>query len=305
MKKIIFSIIISFLFITNIYADDINSFSCEYIIKNKDVNFKLIMDVTNYNKSDSSCDVKLQYENRNGEMVTLNGYDTTYNVKGSTSTNEDLYRFFALDKKFYNYLENFDNECQPLYLVNYKNSPTTFDIENNSIDGSLGKTTLIEVKNSTINANNVKQDEETTDIVKQEENKTDNKKQEEDKTTKEEVKEETKQKDSTNEESNGEFKPVELKIDDSKKTCKDILGPVLTQVIKGGIVIVQIVCAIIAILNGMLILVPAVVTKDADSLKKSSKKLAMLGIILMLVIIFKPLVRIIATLLEYDITCIL
>ena len=83
------------------------------------------------------------------------------------------------------------------------------------------------------------------------------------------------------------------------------MGPVLTQVIKGGIVIVQIVCAIIAILNGMLILVPAVVTKDADSLKKSSKKLAMLGIILMLVIIFKPLVRMIATLLEYDITCIL
>lgn len=300
MKKIIFSIIISFLFITNIYADDINSFSCEYIIKNKDVNFKLIMDVTNYNKSDSSGDVKLQYENRNGEMVTLNGYDTTYNVKGSTSTNEDLYRFFALDKKFYNYLENFDNECQPLYLVNYKNSPTTFDIENNSIDSSLGKTTLIEVKNSTINANNVKQEEEKTNTTNQEENKIDNTKQE-DKNNKEEKETEK----TSNEESNGEFKPVELKIDDSKKTCKDILGPVLTQVIKGGIVIVQIVCAIIAILNGMLILVPAVVTKDADSLKKSSKKLAMLGIILMLVIIFKPLVRMIASLLEYDITCIL
>ena len=275
MKKIIFSILIGFIFITNIYADDINSFSCEYIIKNKDVNFKLIMDVTNYNKNDSSGDVKLSYENRNGQMIALSGYDTTYDVKGSNPTNEDLYRFFALDKKFYNYLENFNDKCEPLYLVNYKSSPTTFDIENNSIDSSLGKAVLIEVKNSTINANNVNQEEEKP-----------------------------KEQDDNKEES-GTYKSKELKLNDSKMTCQDIFGPLLMQIIKGSIIIVQIVCAIIAILNGMLILLPAVVTKDADSLKKSSQTLAKMGILLALVIIFKPLVRIIATLLEYDVSCIL
>ena len=301
MKKIIFSILIGFIFITNIYADDINSFSCEYIIKNKDVNFKLIMDVTNYNKNDSSGDVKLSYENRNGQMIALSGYDTTYDVKGSNPTNEDLYRFFALDKKFYNYLENFNDKCEPLYLVNYKSSPTTFDIENNSIDSSLGKAVLIEVKNSTINANNVNQEEEKP---KEQDNTNQDNKTKNDNNSEEKEKNTTKEQDDNKEES-GTYKSKELKLNDSKMTCQDIFGPLLMQIIKGSIIIVQIVCAIIAILNGMLILLPAVVTKDADSLKKSSQTLAKMGILLALVIIFKPLVRIIATLLEYDVSCIL
>ena len=98
---------------------------------------------------------------------------------------------------------------------------------------------------------------------------------------------------------------IYLFINDEPMTCIDIVGPVLGQIIKGGITIVQIVAAIIALVKGMLILIPAVVAKDADALKKAGKTLVILGIILALVIIFRPLVRILGDLLEYDTTCIL
>ena len=96
----------------------------------------------------------------------------------------------------------------------------------------------------------------------------------------------------------------DINISDEVMPCNKILGPVLTQVVKAGITIIQIAAAILAIIKGMLLLIPAVVAKDADQLKKASKTLVILGVILALVIIFRPLVRMIGTLLEYDISCI-
>ena len=87
-------------------------------------------------------------------------------------------------------------------------------------------------------------------------------------------------------------------------TCEEILGPVLTKIIYSAITILQIVAAIIAIVRGMLILIPPIVSKDADALKKASKTLVILGIILMAAIAFRPIIRLFGSLLGYDISCI-
>ena len=93
-------------------------------------------------------------------------------------------------------------------------------------------------------------------------------------------------------------------IDTDPMTCEEILGPVLTKIIYSAITILQIVAAIIAIVRGMLILIPPIVSKDADALKKASKTLVILGIILMAAIAFRPIIRLFGSLLGYDISCI-
>ena len=98
---------------------------------------------------------------------------------------------------------------------------------------------------------------------------------------------------------------VKMDIDDTYMSCTDILGPLLTKIVKSGITLIQVVCALIAIVNGMLILLPAITAKDANELKKAEDKLIKLGIILVVVLIFRPLVRIIGSLLDFDISCIL
>jgi len=105
-------------------------------------------------------------------------------------------------------------------------------------------------------------------------------------------------------EGNGNFEPVELEISIEPMTCSEILGPILTKIAHGIVTILQIVGAIITIVKGMLLVVPAVVAKDAESLKKASRQLMIMGIILALIIIFRPLVRIIGTIFEYDVSCI-
>ena len=103
---------------------------------------------------------------------------------------------------------------------------------------------------------------------------------------------------------NGKYNVVELDPDPTPMTCSEILGEPLLTIVKGGITIVQIAAAILAIVKGMLILVPAITAKDADGLKKSGKTLAILAVILALVVIFRPLVKMIGHLLDYDVTCI-
>ena len=102
----------------------------------------------------------------------------------------------------------------------------------------------------------------------------------------------------------GKYEVVELDPDSTPMTCSEILGEPLLTIVKGGITIVQIAAAIIAIVKGMLLLVPAITAKDADGLKKASKTLAILAVILALVVIFRPLVKMIGKLLDYDVSCI-
>ena len=105
--------------------------------------------------------------------------------------------------------------------------------------------------------------------------------------------------------SNNYENALDIDIDNSNMTCTEILGPTLTSIVRQSITIIQVAGAIIAIVNGMLILLPAVIAKDADALKKASKTLVNLAIVLSLIIIFKPFVRLIGHILEYDISCIM
>ena len=96
-----------------------------------------------------------------------------------------------------------------------------------------------------------------------------------------------------------------IDITDKQMTCSELLGPNLTKVLKAGINLVMIAGAIIAIVSGMLTLLPAVMNKDADALKKASKKLVSMGIVLAVIFMLPSLARIIGSILGFDISCII
>lgn len=87
-------------------------------------------------------------------------------------------------------------------------------------------------------------------------------------------------------------------------TCYDLLGQNLTKIVNLGITAVRIAGAIIAIVNGMITLIPPIVSKDADALKKAGNKCIRLGIILLAIGVFPTLVTIIGRLFGYDLSCI-
>ena len=87
--------------------------------------------------------------------------------------------------------------------------------------------------------------------------------------------------------------------------CSDILGSNLTAVVKAGITIIQIIGAIIAIVKGMMTLIPPILAKDADALKKASKTLVSMAIILVVIFLFRPLLRFLGNILDFDISCII
>ncbi len=96
-----------------------------------------------------------------------------------------------------------------------------------------------------------------------------------------------------------------MNLYDGYMTCKQILGDTLSQVVKGGITVIQIAAAIIAIIKGMTLLIPPIVNKDADKLKEATGKLVVLGILLVVIIIFRPIVRLLGTIFGFDVTCII
>ena len=87
--------------------------------------------------------------------------------------------------------------------------------------------------------------------------------------------------------------------------CSDILGANLTKIVNLGITAVRIAGAIIAIVNGMITLIPPLVSKDADALKKAGNKCIRLGIVLLVIGVFPTLVRVIGRLFGYDLSCLL
>ncbi len=102
-----------------------------------------------------------------------------------------------------------------------------------------------------------------------------------------------------------EVKVPEIPTEDpSKNTCEQILGENLTAILKVAITIMQIVGAIIAIVKGMMTLIPPILAKDADALKKASKTLVTMAIILVIIFLFRPLLRFLGNLLDFDISCI-
>ena len=94
-----------------------------------------------------------------------------------------------------------------------------------------------------------------------------------------------------------------IEFADRVNSCHDLLGQNLTNVVRAGIKIIQIIGAIIAIVNGMFMLVPAVMSKNADELVKVSKKLVIMAIILAIIFIIPAVLRLIGHLFNYDLSC--
>ncbi len=88
-------------------------------------------------------------------------------------------------------------------------------------------------------------------------------------------------------------------------SCEEILGSNLTIVVKMGITVIQIAGAIIAVVKGMMTLIPPIIAKDADALKKASKTLITMAIVLVVIFLFKPLLRFLGNLLDFDTSCII
>ena len=93
------------------------------------------------------------------------------------------------------------------------------------------------------------------------------------------------------------------KFTEKKYTCEELLGNNLTKVVRAGVKIIQVAGAIIAIVNGMIKLIPAVLAKDADGLQKASKSLVAMAVILALIFILPSLVSMIGHLFKYDVSC--
>ena len=87
------------------------------------------------------------------------------------------------------------------------------------------------------------------------------------------------------------------------QNCKELLGDG-AQVVKGAITVVRIAAAIIAIVNAMIILIPAVVSKDADGLKKASSKLVTMAVVLALVGVLPTIIKVISGIFGFDTSCI-
>ena len=87
-------------------------------------------------------------------------------------------------------------------------------------------------------------------------------------------------------------------------TCTELLGKNLTAIVKASLTVLQIVGAIIAIIKGMMVLIPPILAKDADALKKAGNTLTKMSIILVIIFIFRPLLKFLGTILDFDVSCI-
>lgn len=91
---------------------------------------------------------------------------------------------------------------------------------------------------------------------------------------------------------------------DGGESCDKIVGDNIAKLIKLALNVLRIAGAIIAIVNGMMTLIPAVVSKDPDALKKAGNKCMKLGIILLVIGVFPTILRFIAKIFGYDLSCI-
>ena len=99
-------------------------------------------------------------------------------------------------------------------------------------------------------------------------------------------------------------KAPDFNISTETTTCAQILGPNLVKVVKAAIKVLQIAAALIAIVKGMLELIPPIIAKDQDALNKVSRRLVTMGIILVIIFMIPALCRILGNILGFDISCI-
>ena len=92
-------------------------------------------------------------------------------------------------------------------------------------------------------------------------------------------------------------------ISEEKMSCEEVLGKNLQKVLHLFITAIRIAGAIIAILNGMLSLIPAITSDNSDALKKAIKKCVMMLIILAVIGIFPTIIRVIGLIAGFDLSC--
>ncbi len=88
------------------------------------------------------------------------------------------------------------------------------------------------------------------------------------------------------------------------QNCNEVLKNNGVKIIKGVINILRIAGAIIAIANAMITLVPAIISKDADGLKKAGRKLVVMSVVLAIIGILPSIIYLIGVIFGYDLTCI-
>ena len=88
------------------------------------------------------------------------------------------------------------------------------------------------------------------------------------------------------------------------QNCSEILKNNGVKIIKGIVNVLRIAAAIIAIANAMIVLIPAVISKDADGLKKAGRKLVVMAVVLAIVGILPSIVYLIGVVFGYDLSCI-
>ena len=88
------------------------------------------------------------------------------------------------------------------------------------------------------------------------------------------------------------------------ESCEAIVGPNIAKLIKMSLNILRIIGAIIAIVNGMMTLIPAVISKDPEALKKAGNKCVKIAAILLVIGVFPSILRVIGKIFGYDLSCI-
>lgn len=88
------------------------------------------------------------------------------------------------------------------------------------------------------------------------------------------------------------------------ESCEAIVGPNIAKLIKMALNILRIIGAIIALVNGMMTLIPAVVNKDPEALKKAGNKCVKIAAILLVIGVFPSILRVIGKIFGYDLSCI-
>ena len=98
--------------------------------------------------------------------------------------------------------------------------------------------------------------------------------------------------------------PTKTGFGNTGDSCSSVLGPTLTALVKEAIKWVRIAGAIIAIVNGMLKLIPAIMSKDAEALNKAFRTCITMAIILVFCLLFDWLLGFIGSIFKWDVSCV-
>ena len=90
-------------------------------------------------------------------------------------------------------------------------------------------------------------------------------------------------------------------------SCQETMGGeggAAYKIINGSVNIIRILAPIVAIVNAMIVLMPAITAKDETGLKKATHKCVIIGVVLLIIEVFPYVVRLIGAVFGFDLSCI-